>query len=53
MGLADEVGAIVPGRSADLIAIQGDPLKDSKALRQVDVVMKAGTVVKSPESIDH
>lgn len=53
MGLADEVGAIVPGRSADLIAIQGDPLKDSKALRQVDVVMKAGTVVKSSESIDH
>jgi imidazolonepropionase-like amidohydrolase len=53
MGLADEVGAISPGKTADLIAIQGDPLKDSKALRQVDVVMKAGTVVKSPESIDH
>ncbi|MCH1580553.1 MAG: amidohydrolase family protein [Luminiphilus sp.] len=53
MGLADEVGAIVPGRSADLIAIRGDPLKDSKALRQVDVVMKAGTVVKSAESIEH
>lgn len=53
MGLADEVGAIVPGRSADLIAIRGDPLQDSKALRQVDVVMKAGTIVKSPEAIEH
>ena len=53
MGLADEVGAIAPGKTADLIAIQGDPLEDSKALRQVDVVMKAGTIVKSPESLKH
>lgn len=53
MGLADEVGAIAPGKIADLIAIQGDPLKDSKALRQVDVVMKAGTIIKSPESVEY
>jgi imidazolonepropionase-like amidohydrolase len=53
MGLADEVGAIASGRSADLIAIRGDPLEDSKALRQVDLVMRAGTIVKSPEVIEH
>jgi len=53
MGLADEVGAIAPGKAADLIAIQGNPLEDSKALRQVDLVMKDGIVVKSPESIEH
>jgi imidazolonepropionase-like amidohydrolase len=40
MGLADEVGAIASGRSADLIAVRGDPLEDGKALRHVDVVMR-------------
>lgn len=53
MGLAHEVGAIAPGRSADLIAVRGNPLEDGKALRHVDVVMKAGTIVKSPEAIEH
>ena len=52
MGLDAEVGAIVPGRAADLIAIQGNPLEDIKTLRQVDVVMKDGIFVKSPKSID-
>jgi imidazolonepropionase-like amidohydrolase len=53
MGLADEVGAILPGYAADLIAIQGNPLEDITALRQVDLVMKDGIVIKSHESIKH
>ena len=53
MGLADEVGAILPGYAADLIAIQGNPLEDITALRQVDLVMKDGLVIKSHESIEH
>jgi imidazolonepropionase-like amidohydrolase len=53
MGLAHEVGAIASGRSADLIAVRGDPLEDGKVLRHVDVVMKAGKIVKSPEAIEH
>ena len=53
MGLADEVGAILPGYAADLIAIQGNPLEDITALRQVDLVMKDGIVIKSHASNEH
>jgi imidazolonepropionase-like amidohydrolase len=52
MGLDAEVGAIVPGRAADLVAIQGNPLEDIKTLRQVDVVMKDGIFVRSPQAIE-
>ncbi len=38
----DRVGAIEPGKYADLIAVQGDPLTDITILRQVKFVMKAG-----------
>ena len=48
-----EVGAIVPGKAADLIAIQGNPLEDIKPCARVDVVMKDGIVIKSPEAIEH
>jgi len=40
------VGAIAPGRYADLIAVDGDPLKDIRALESVAVVMKGGAIVK-------
>jgi|SRR5579872_855386 len=38
----DRIGAIEPGKYADLIAVQGDPLADITILRQVKFVMKAG-----------
>jgi imidazolonepropionase-like amidohydrolase len=41
----DRVGAIEPGKYADLIAVQGDPLTDITILRQVKFVMKAGIPV--------
>jgi len=41
-----DVGAIAPGRCADLIAVDGDPLKDVRALETVAVVMKGGVIVK-------
>jgi imidazolonepropionase-like amidohydrolase len=41
----DRVGAIEPGKYADLIAVQGDPLTDIAILRQVKFVMKAGIPV--------
>ncbi|HYL64801.1 MAG TPA: amidohydrolase family protein [Candidatus Methylomirabilis sp.] len=41
----DRVGAIEPGKYADLIAVQGDPLADITVLRQVQFVMKAGVPV--------
>jgi imidazolonepropionase-like amidohydrolase len=40
------VGAIAPGRYADLIAVDGDPLADIHALETVAIVMKGGTIVK-------
>jgi imidazolonepropionase-like amidohydrolase len=38
------LGAIAPGAYADVIAVEGDPLKDIGALEQVSFVMKSGTV---------
>jgi imidazolonepropionase-like amidohydrolase len=39
-----EVGTVVPGKRADLIAVDGDPLADISALRRVSLVMKDGKV---------
>ncbi len=41
-----DLGAIAPGRYADLIAVDGDPLKDIRVLENVAIVMKGGTPVK-------
>lgn len=41
-----DVGAIAPGRYADLIAVDRDPLQDVRALESVAVVIKGGEVVK-------
>ena len=41
-----DVGAIAPGRYADLIAVDGDPLSDVRTLEAVAVVMKGGQIVK-------
>jgi imidazolonepropionase-like amidohydrolase len=40
-------GSLTPGHAADLIAVQGDPLKDVAVLKQVGFVMKDGTVYKN------
>ena len=47
MGLADQIGAIAPGLEADIIALNGDPLRDISAVRRVVFVMKAGKVYKN------
>lgn len=42
----DQLGAIEPGKFADLIAVSGDPLKDITELERVRFVMKGGQVYK-------
>ena len=44
---SDRVGSVAPGRYADLIAVDGDPLTDVTELERVRFVMKGGVVVKS------
>lgn len=47
MGLANRIGSIAPGLEADIIAVDGDPLKDITAVRRVVFVMKGGIVYKN------
>jgi imidazolonepropionase-like amidohydrolase len=47
LGREKDVGAIQVGRYGDLIAVDGDPLRDVRALEDVDVVIKNGQVVKN------
>jgi imidazolonepropionase-like amidohydrolase len=53
LGLKDKVGAVAPGLEADLIAVEGDPLKDIQALKRVVWVMKGGKVVKNEVRCGH
>jgi imidazolonepropionase-like amidohydrolase len=43
-----QIGTIEPGKFADVIAVEGNPLEDVRALGRVVYVMKAGQVYKSP-----
>jgi imidazolonepropionase-like amidohydrolase len=47
MGWADQIGAIEPGKFADLIAVDGNVLEDVKPLEHVRFVMKGGAVVRN------
>jgi imidazolonepropionase-like amidohydrolase len=50
LGKQKELGRIASGYDADLIAVQGDPLADLRAIEHVAFVMKAGRVYKGAES---
>jgi len=47
LGMGDQIGSIVPGMQADIIALDGNPLKDITSVRRVVFVMKGGIVYKN------
>jgi len=47
LGLRDRIGTLAPGFEADIIAVDGDPLRDITALRRVVFVMKGGVVYRN------
>ena len=46
LGLKDQLGSIEAGKLADIVAVDGDPLKDPKSFGKVVFVMKDGVVYK-------
>ena len=46
LGLSDQIGALEPGKFADVIAVSGDPLADISNMENVIFVMKGGEVIR-------
>jgi imidazolonepropionase-like amidohydrolase len=44
--MQDDLGSVEPGKYADIVAVEGDPLADIGVLETVDFVMKAGRVYR-------
>ncbi len=47
LGWSDKIGVVEPGKWADIIAVDGDPLQDVTTLEKVKFVMKGGEVAKN------
>jgi imidazolonepropionase-like amidohydrolase len=47
LGWQDRIGAIEPGKFADLVAVSGDPIADIHELERVRFVMKGGQVIRN------
>ncbi len=47
--MQNEIGTVAPGMQADIIALDGDPLKDITAVRRMVFVMKGGKVYRNDD----
>jgi imidazolonepropionase-like amidohydrolase len=43
--LADEIGTLAPGKKADIVLVEGDPLENIHALQNIKLVLKEGRIV--------
>ena len=50
-GMADSVGTVAPGKIADVIAVEGDPLTDPSAFQRIRFVMQGGRTVVAPGTV--
>lgn len=46
LGIDDELGTLEKGKTADVVAVDGDPLKDISVMQKVVFVMKEGRIYK-------
>jgi imidazolonepropionase-like amidohydrolase len=53
LGMGDRIGSIAPGKQADIIALDGNPLTDITSVRRVVFVMKGGVVYKNVPHARH
>jgi imidazolonepropionase-like amidohydrolase len=44
LGMSSKIGSIASGKSADIVAVDGDPLLDIKAMKNVSFIMKEGKI---------
>ncbi len=50
-GLAEEVGTLEPGKYADLVGVQGNPLEDITSLQRVQTVILKGQIKYGPSGL--
>ena len=48
-GIGDITGTLEPGKCADMIVVEKNPLEDLRVLRNVDMVVSQGKVLRSPK----